>query len=77
MRNALQDGVNTRDNPLYTIKIDNLVPFQYDNIELTYVAAGNGVGEIETVTYKDGSTTVSTLTLTYNADNKIISVVRS
>jgi hypothetical protein len=38
---------------------------------VTYVAAGNGAGEIETVTYTlpDGSTKL--LTLTYNSDNKL------
>ena len=49
----------------------------YDTIELTYVAAGNGVGEVETVTYKNGVTTIYTLTLTYNSDGKLESVVRS
>lgn len=46
----------------------------YDNMVLTYVAAGNGVGKIETVTTKQGVTTVQTLTITYNASNKISTV---
>lgn len=51
---------------------------EYDTIELTYVAPGNnGAGEVATVTYKDGSTTLYTLTLTYNSDDKLASVVRS
>lgn len=52
----------------------------HDYIELTYVAAGNGVGEIETVVYKDGGsggTTVATLTLAYNADDKLSSVTQT
>jgi len=52
----------------------------YDYIALTYVASGNGVGEIETITYKtggSGGTTVATLTLAYNADNKISSITKS
>ena len=50
----------------------------YDTIELTYVAPGNnGAGEVETVVYKDGLDTIYTLTLTYNSDNKLISVTRS
>lgn len=51
---------------------------EYDTIELTYVAPGNnGAGEVETVIYKDGTTPLYTLTLTYNSDNKLESVVRS
>lgn len=56
------------------------VKASYDYIALTYVAAGNGVGEIETVTFKTGGaggTTVATLTLAYNASNEISSVTKS
>lgn len=41
---------------------------------ITYVAAGNGVGNVETVTYySDAAKTVSVgvMTLTYNALNKV------
>jgi len=44
---------------------------QYDYLSLTYVAAGDGAGEIETVTYKTGGAsgqTVSVLTLGYTAE---------
>jgi hypothetical protein len=56
------------------------VPAEYDYYAITYVAAGNGAGEIETITYKNGGsagTTIATLTLAYNADNKISSVTRT
>lgn len=46
----------------------------FDYIALTYVASGNGVGQVETATYKTGGalgTTVATITLTYNADHRI------
>jgi len=52
----------------------------YDYIALTYVAAGNGVGEVETVTFKtggSGGTTIATLTLAYNASNEISSVTKT
>lgn len=52
----------------------------YDYIALTYVAAGNGAGEIETVTYKtggSGGTTIATLTLAYNASDEISSITKS
>jgi hypothetical protein len=58
----------------------NLVPETFDFIELSYVAAGNGAGEIETVTYKtggSGGSTVATLTLSYDGSNRLSSVTRS
>jgi len=62
------------------IRTNVLVPDNYDYIALTYVAAGNGAGEIETATYKtggSGGTTVATLTITYNSDNKIATVTKA
>ena len=53
---------------------------EYDYIALTYVAAGDGAGEIETATYKlggVGGTTVATLTLAYNASDAITSVTKT
>ena len=64
-------------------ELQKMVGFEipaYDYISLTYVASGNGVGEIETVTYKTGGssgTTVATLTLGYDADNNLISITKS
>ncbi len=52
----------------------------YDYIALTYVAAGNGVGEVQTATFKtggSGGTTIATLTLAYNASNEISSVTKT
>ena len=70
----------TVSNPLAVNNIAQLVPEAYDYIALTYVSAGNGVGEVETVVYKtggSGGTTVATLTLTYDSDNNVSSVERS
>lgn len=53
---------------------------EYDYISLTYVAAGDGQGEIETATFKtggSGGTTVATLTLTYNANDEIATVTKT
>lgn len=58
----------------------NLVPETFDYLSLTYVAAGNGAGEIETVVYRTGGaagTIVATLTLGYDASNRLSSVTRS
>lgn len=57
-----------------------LVTSQYDYIALTYVPSGNGVGQIQTVTYKTGGsagTTVATLTLTYDASSNLSTVTKS
>lgn len=55
----------------------NLVVEQYDEIDLTYVAAGNGVGEIQTVTYKKAGNAVALLTLSYDGSNRLSQVVKS
>lgn len=55
----------------------SLVPDQHDELEITYVASGNGQGEIETVTYKLSAATVATLTLSYDASNRLTSVIKS
>jgi hypothetical protein len=55
----------------------NLVPNEYDKIELTYITVGPGTGEIGTVVYKFDSNTVATLTLTYDGSNRLIDVARS
>lgn len=63
-----------------TVNIGSLITEPYDYIALTYVAAGPGAGEIETVTYKSGGsagTTVATLTLSYDASNRIQDITRS
>ena len=80
----LVDGLATEANQDSIItELQKLVGFEipeYDYIALTYVAAGNGAGEIETVIYKtggSGGTTVATLTLAYNASNAITSITKT
>jgi len=66
------------DTPLPVTKGLN-IPI-YDYIALTYVAAGNGAGEVETVTFKtggSGGSTVATLTLTYDASDNLLTVTQS
>ena len=57
--------------------ISGLVTVSYDNLVLTYVPSGNGVGQVQTVQYKVGSTVVATLTLVYDSSNNITSVTKS
>ena len=54
-----------------------LVPREYDQIDLTYVPSGNGVGEVQTAVYKLATVTQATLTLTYDSSNRLSSVVRT
>ena len=52
----------------------------HNYVALTYVATGNGAGEIETITYKDGGASgavVATLTLAYDGTNKLTSVTKA
>ncbi len=52
----------------------------YDYIALTYVAAGNGEGEVETATFKiggAGGSAIATLTLTYDASNRVVTVTKT
>lgn len=63
-----------------TVNVASFVSEPYDFIQLTYVTVGNGIGEIETVVYKDGGsggTTVATLTLTYDASDNLDTITRS
>lgn len=71
-------GNRAQDLPL-PVSIGFEIP-AYDYIALTYVAAGNGAGEIETVVYKSGGsggTVVATLTLAYNASDEISSITKT
>ena len=52
---------------------------QHDYVKLTYVTSGNGIGEIDTITYKVGGasgTTVAVLDLDYDANNKLSTVTK-
>jgi hypothetical protein len=55
----------------------SLVTETYNELVLTYVASGNGVGEVETVTFKNDGVTVALLTLEYDGDNNLSRVVKS
>lgn len=77
---VLQHAYIDDNQALAVVQVSQLIPEEYDSIELTYVTAGNGIGEIETVTYKQGGlggTTIATLTLAYDGADNLISVVRS
>lgn len=54
-----------------------LITVSYDEIDLTYVASGNGVGQVQTAVYKASGTTVATLTLSYDSNNNLTKVVKT
>ncbi len=62
---------------LLTKLTGSLVPTAFDEIDLTYVPSGNGVGQVQTAVYKLAASTVKTLTLTYDSSNRIATVVAS
>lgn len=55
----------------------SLVPTAYDEVDLTYVPSGAGVGQIATAVYKLASSTVKTLTMSYDGSDRLSSVVAS
>lgn len=57
-----------------------LVGNAHDYIEQTYVTAGNGIGQLETVVFKTGGalgTTVATLSFAYDGQDRLVSVTRT
>jgi hypothetical protein len=85
-------GVGTPQSPLknvagdlqggnfYQQMVAGMVPHIFDYIALTYVASGNGTGEVSTMVFKTGGaagTTVATLTYAYNSDGEIESVTKT
>jgi hypothetical protein len=74
--NGAEVNVDANGN-IGVINFGQLVPDTYDEIDLTYVTSGNGTGEIETVTYKEDSSIIAVLTLSYDSNNNLINVVRS
>ncbi len=74
---VLREAYDSDNQSLRTVDLGVLVPGPYDEITLTYIVAGDGAGEIGTAVYKQNSTTVGTLTLTYDTSNRLINVIRS
>lgn len=78
--NTSLDNIEADIDALNARLAGNLVPETFDDIQVSYVAAGNGAGEIETVEYRTGGgagTLVKTLTLVYDAQDRLIQVTAS
>lgn len=57
--------------------IQAYTPPAYDNITTTEVTAGNGIGQMETVTYWLDGVSQMVITITYNANNRISGIART
>lgn len=55
----------------------SLVPAAFNEVDLTYVTVGNGIGQVQTAIYKLSGSTVATLTFTYDSSDRLSSVVKS
>lgn len=55
----------------------SLAPVAFDEVDLTYVTVGNGIGQVETAVYSLASTPVKTLTFTYDANDQLSNVIAS
>lgn len=70
-------NIDTATTALNVRTAGSLTPVNYDEVDLTYILVGNGTGQIGTAVYKLATATVRTLTLTYDASNRLSTVVAS
>ena len=76
----MQQSISTAQMETFLTAISGFVTSGYDYVALTYVPSGDGVGEIQTATFKtggSGGTTIATLTLAYDTDDKLASVTKT
>ena len=77
---GVKDDTGATVNPATEDTLKKLVGFgigEFNEIKLTRVTSGNGVGEIETVVYKLSGDVIATLTLTYDASNEIDTITKT
>ena len=58
----------------------NIINFDFDSYQVTYLTSGNGTGEPGTIEYYTGGvggTLVGTIVYTYDASNRISTVTRT
>lgn len=70
-------AINASTAALNTRLAGALVPVAFDEVDITYIVAGNGTGQAGTVQYRLATVLVKTLTLTYDASNRLSTVVAS
>ena len=70
------DGGATEDADKTTEFAGFRIP-DHDAMAYTYVASGNGVGQVETIVFSLAASTVATLTYTYDASNRVANIALS
>jgi hypothetical protein len=73
----MQQSADTADVEAILSALAGLVTEPYDYKAFSYVASGNGEGQVETIVYKlggSGGTTVATVTFDYDRENLISSI---
>lgn len=70
-------AINASTAALNTRLAGALVPVAFDEVDITYITVGNGTGQAGTVQYRLATVLVKTLTLTYDASNRLSTVVAS
>jgi len=58
----------------------SLAPVTFNHQSFTYVTVGNGVGEVETITYRQGGAAgniVAVVTFTYDGSNRLATAERT
>lgn len=58
------------------ISLNPLVPEDYDEIDIAYIAAGAGMGEMGLITYKKLTIIVAVLQLDYDIQSRLTNVKR-
>ena len=58
------------------ISLNPLVTEDYDEIDIAYIVAGAGIGEMGLITYKKNTTIVAVLQLDYDIQNRLTNVKR-
>lgn len=67
----------SNDTTMLSRLTGSLVPTAFNEVDLTYITSGNGTGQIGTAVYKLAGSTVKTVTLTYDASDRLSTVVAS
>lgn len=68
---------NTSATNMFLEAIAGLVTQPFNEVDITYVASGNGEGEAETLTFSQDSIPHTVLTLTYDSSSRITNITAS
>ena len=74
---ATESTLSTLNTNVAARLTGSFVPTAFNEVALTYVTVGNGIGQIQTAVYKLSGSTVKTLTLSYDGSDRLSGVVAS